>query len=265
MAVAVAASATLLLLLRLVAAEPLIVDCDRRGGVGSDGSFGSMVAARDALRKRRSRLVATDSWYPHADVEVRGQCTESLELSGPLDAHVSWSGLGGATHSGGVPLPLSVLEPVSIPPLLALLPTPVHSVVKQVNLSALGLNASSIGSLGPHHYPGGDAQINFFLFEGSGQAELFWDGEPLHLARYPNSPDDQLLIPQNSMSIASVHREGPNGIEVTAIKKDVAAGLAPTTTQLSRWSDELAAGRHVWAHGATTPRTPCFYTLQSEF
>jgi hypothetical protein len=26
----------------------------------------------------------------------------------------------------------------------------------------------------------------------------------MHLARYPNSPDDQLLIPQNSMHIAAV-------------------------------------------------------------
>ena len=231
--------ATLLLATRSACAAPLIVDCDRGG---------SLVAARDALRQQRL-LLPTDTPYPHASVEVRGRCRGSLELSGALDAHVSWSGHGGALHSGGLPLPPSALEPVSSAAVKALLPAAVHTVVQQVNLTALGLNASDMGTLRPHHYPGGDAQINFFLFEGSGQAELFWNGEPLHLARYPNSPDDQLLVPQNSMRIASVHRQGNAGVEVTTIKSSKVAGLAPSNTQLKRWADELAAGRPVWAHG----------------
>lgn len=163
-----------------------------------------MTAARDVLREQRRRMQVTGSSYPRASVVVRGHCAESLELSGAIDAYVSWSGEDGASHSGGLAVPFGAVEPVTDPAVRKLLPTSAAGMVRQVNLSALGLNASSIGKLRPHHYPGGDAQINFFLFEGSGQAELFWDGEPMHLARYPNSPDDQLLIPQNSMHIAAV-------------------------------------------------------------
>eukprot|EP01043_Picozoa_sp_COSAG02_P029718 COSAG02_NODE_1862_length_10609_cov_36.585616_8_plen_116_part_00 len=46
-----------------------------------------------------------------------------------------------------------------------------------------------------------------------------------------------------------MHR-GPNGAEVITIKESsTESDLGPSSQQLSRWSDELAAGREVWAHG----------------
>ena len=55
----------------------------------------------------------------------------------------------------------------------------------------------------------GDAQINFFMYQSVGSPELFWDdGVPLHRARFPNSDDDQLLIPNNSITISSVRGGG---------------------------------------------------------
>ena len=51
------------------------------------------------------------------------------------------------------------------------------------------LSRDDLGALGPHHYPGGDAQINFFKFLPSGAAELFWDGAAMHRARYPNEDE----------------------------------------------------------------------------
>jgi hypothetical protein len=231
------------------AAPRLVVDCDRRGGAAA--TLSSLVAARDALRQQRlsSPAAAAGGFHPRASVEVRGRCTGSLELTGPLDANTDWIGAppGPAAHSGGLALALDALEPVTSPAAMALLPPSVHSAVRQVNLTTLGLNASDLGKLGPHHYPGGDAQINFYLFTGSGQAELFWNGEAMHLARFPNSADDQLLIPQNSLHIASIHHV--NGAEVTSMHSADGENIIPTASQLGRWAEELATGRSVWAHG----------------
>ena len=47
------------------------------------------------------------------------------------------------------------------------------------------------------------------MYQPAGSPELFWeDGVPLHRARFPNSQDDQLLIPNNSMAITSVRGGG---------------------------------------------------------
>lgn len=119
--------------------------------------------------------------------------------------------------SGGRTLPASSLTAVTDPKLLRMIPPTVHSMVRQVNLSALGFTTEDIGELGPHHYPGGNAQIDFFKFLPSGAAELFWNGVPYHRARFPNEDDDQLLIPQNSVLIEAVKQGTSPGHEVTRL------------------------------------------------
>ena len=242
------------------AATRLVVDCDQQQAGASDAaaapsSFPTLAAARDELRRARAEAAgAADAQHAAATIEVRGRCAEGpLELSGPLDSSVRWVGAPGAAHSGGLQLPASELAPVSDPAALALLPSGAHAHVQQLNLSALGLNASAVGKLGPHHYPGGDAQINFFLFEPTGAAEVFWaNGAALHRARYPNSDDDQLLIPQNSMLVTSVHH-GDGGAEINSVgdslPEDGRGVPVQGSAQLARWAAELASGRDVWAHG----------------
>ena len=232
----------------------LAVDCS---ATPAHGSLPSLEAARDALRARRTAADESAGVgghaHPRATIEVRGRCSGPLTLSGPQDSGVSWLGVGPAAHTGGLQLPADKLRAVTDPAALALLPSTAAGAVKQMNLSALGLNASALGKLKPHHYPGGNAQINFYLFEGSGQAEAFWGGgEALHLARYPNSVDDQLLIPQNSMLIRSVHH-GENGAETNSVSdslgEDGRGVPVRGSAQLATWAVELAAGRQVWAHG----------------
>lgn len=218
-------------------------------------------------RRPASRRLKRQTAAAQATVSVRGRCSGPLKLSGPLDASVTWLGVGAAAHTGGLELPVGKFGPVTDPTALGLLPSVSAGAVKQLNLSALGLDTNAIGKLKPHHYPGGNAQINFYLFEGSGQAELFWGEEALHLARYPNSEDDQLLIPQNSMLIRSV-QHGESGAEVNRVSdmpsEDGRGVPARGSARMSKWASELAAGRDVWAHGecekepqqALTPTLP---------
>jgi hypothetical protein len=92
--------------------------------------------------------------------------------------------------------------------ILAQLPASARTLVKQVDLSSLGIKSTDVGKLSPHVYPGGNAQIDFYKFTATA-AELFWDGTPLHRARYPNGPD-QMMIPQNSMIISKTHARTAN-------------------------------------------------------
>ena len=165
----------------------LEVDC---GPNPPAGAHTSLAGARDALRKLRSNALNERSQRTPAVVRVSGVCPGPLVLEGELDAAVSWVAGSGAVApqiSGGLQLPAAGFGPVTSEAALGFLPpaaTPAGVAhVLQLNLTALGLNASALGELGPHLYPGGDAQIDFFKFTGTG-AELFWDQVPLHRARY---------------------------------------------------------------------------------
>ena len=227
-------------------ARVLSVDCDRAVGLpaAEPPTYRSLTAARDALRAARDGGVGGDASDGRATVVVRGRCegTEPLEL-GPRDANTDWVAhdAGGATISGGRALPSSMLAPVTDAAVLALLPATARTVARQLNLSAVGLAREDIGELVPHTFPGGDAQIDFYKLRGSGAAELFWGGRPLHRARHPESDDDQLLVPQNSLMIKAVHREPGSFRELTTV--DVGA------SRLAAWGRELAAGRKLWTHG----------------
>ena len=65
---------------------------------------------------------------------------------------------------------------------------------------------------------------------------------PKRPTRYPNEPDDQLLIPQNALHIDSCSSDGPGSRSVVG-----SAGI--DAARAARWSAELSAGRELWAHG----------------
>jgi hypothetical protein len=243
----------------------LTVDCSGQ----TASAFSSLLEARDALRalRRRSRLTRTQhrdatAEHPRAIITVRGTCAAGLHLEGPQDGNVEYVGELGAAISGGLPLDPAAFTAVTEPTALAGLPASAKRQVKQLNLTALGLTADRIGELGPHVYPGGNAQIDFYKFEPVGASELWWGKRrPLHRARFPNVQDDQLLIPQNSMVIGHVERtplerQGGGALEVMTTSSGTSTGrkythreLVPTPAQLEAWAAELAAGRKVWAHG----------------
>ena len=111
---------------------------------------------------RRLRITSSSArsrghQHSRATVEVHGRCTGPLHLSGSLDSNVDWIGVGNASHSGGLALPTSAFISVTSPSVLELLPKSARTEVLQLNLSALGLNQTSIGQLNRHYYLGGIA------------------------------------------------------------------------------------------------------------
>ena len=108
-------------------------------------------------RQRIASSPARSRGYQHsrATVEVHGRCTGPLHLSGSLDSNVDWIGVGNASHSGGLALPTDAFTSVTSPSVLELLPKSARTEVLQLNLSALGLNQSSMGKLSRHYYLGG--------------------------------------------------------------------------------------------------------------
>ena len=94
--------------------------------------------------------------HQRATVEVHGQCSGPLHLSGSLDSNVDWVGVGNASHSGGLALPAADFVPVTSPSVLKLLPASARKEVLQLNLSALGLNRTAMGHLNRHYYLGGN-------------------------------------------------------------------------------------------------------------
>lgn len=223
--------------------------------------FTSLVGARDALRRHRDKRELSSPGpqsirpqHPRATVEVHGRCTGTLELTGHIDGNVAWIGAPNASHSGGLELPSEHFFPVKSPTVLRVLPPAARDHVLQLNLSAIGLNRTAIGELGRHYYPGGDAQINFFLFRSFGAAELYWNGGlPLHRARFPNVADDQLLIPQSSMVISAVRHGGTQQAKEPVVRTESVVEVnkvsSVETGRLKAWGTELANGRAIWAHG----------------
>ena len=79
------------------------------------------------------------------------------------------------------------------------------------------------------------------------QAELFWSGGggggggvPLHRARHPNSPDDQIMIPQNSIKIAKKLNDGkrsrqkPESMTAVATPLPLPAAAAAAAVEAAR-------------------------------
>lgn len=79
------------------------------------------------------------------------------------------------------------------------------------------------------------------------QAELFWSGGggsgggvPLHRARHPNSPDDQIMIPQNSIKIAKKLNDGkrsrqkPESMTAVATSLPLPAAAAAAAVEAAR-------------------------------
>ena len=214
-----------------------------------DGAHTSLVSARDALRREPTPRSA-------ATILVRGRCSIppggfTLEAA---DANVLWSGVvgTGASITGGVSIPTAALKAVTDPHILAQLPAAARSRVRAVDL--VNVTAEELGTLQPHAYPGGNAQIDFFKFTPTA-AELFWDAAPLQRARYPNSPD-QLMIPQNSLRVMEHKLTSGSGNETIIIgcpsSADAWCSASTLAARLRAWGTELAQGRDLWAHGEWT-------------
>lgn len=160
---------------------------------GSDPALRSLTEARALLSKRRGAGAPPQPVI----VNVHGTCNEQLLLSaadgGVNEAtRISFRGVPGtrAGISGALPIFSDSLSPVSDPGILAQLQLPVRALVRQLNLSAMGVPLAPPAC---QPYVGGNSVMTPGLLEPAG-AELFAYGDPsvsgdagpLTPARFPN-------------------------------------------------------------------------------
>jgi len=143
--------------------------------------FATLERARDAVRESRragrAQAAGTTIWLRAGDYPR----TVALELtdadSGAVDEPVVWRAfgndkvrlIGGRTVAG--------FGPVDDPDVSGRLPANARASVRQVDLRALGLDAF------------GELSRRGYALQAPGHCELFYDGRPMPLARWPNDGD----------------------------------------------------------------------------
>jgi uncharacterized membrane protein YgcG len=156
--------------------------------------------------------------------------------SGTPTAPITFRGAAGAAGgaaviSGGVSIPNSALRPS---PLHHTLPAGLK--VLSVDLAALGVNISDLGSLAPGT-----------LGECSGsQMELVEDGKVMTLARWPNANSSNSSSSRSSGSSSGGGGGGSGSSRATAADNDVDDGYPG----LNNWGNI----RKVWGMGGGTPQ-----------
>lgn len=143
--------------------------------------FASLEKARDTLRalRRADRLgPGPVTVWLHAGTHLRTRCLElTAEDSGTPSAPVRWESVPGSSVRllGGIPLPTTAWRPVSDPALLQRLPEQARAHVLEMDLEPLGIAVS--GTL---------QSRGFSRPTVAAHPELFHDGRPMPLARWPN-------------------------------------------------------------------------------
>ncbi len=145
---------------------------------GNDGPFATLDRARDAVREWRR----TGGGGPAEVVIGAGtyRLTESFVLgpedSGTANAPVVWRAAEGLEVRliGGVEVTASELKPVTDPATLNALRPEARERLRRIDLSALGVTLRS-----------GFAALGFGFPDIAADPEIFADGEPLRLSRWP--------------------------------------------------------------------------------
>ncbi len=167
---------------------------------GTDGPFATLARARDALRERRAAGQPAEGavvWLHAGTYRLDRTLVFDERDSGQPDAPVVYRAAPGAEVrlSGGAAVPASALQPVADPGILERILSPeARRAVRCVNLRALGIG--DLGVMRPRGFrrPYVPAPL-----------EVFVDGEPLRLARWPNEgtvPIGRVLDP------GSIPRDG---------------------------------------------------------
>lgn len=203
------------------------------GGEGDIGSaanpFCSVAAARDRLRALQP---LPDGG---ATVILHGGSHQSFVLEGALD-----SGRAGApiVYTAAPGEPASVTGAVPIPP----------AAFKAWDGGTAGVLVAELGPLGITKGMLGGMQYDGSMSFGSCQhdkAELFWGGEAMTLARYPNKAADGswrfLYADEAGVFGAASPGQGSNGGTWFLMK------LGPNATKIKSWITENAAAS--WLHG----------------
>lgn len=181
----------------------------------SDGPFATLARARDALRALQplpeggARIVVRGGVYAE-----QAPLTLSAEDSGGEAAPVVYAAWPGETVSlrGGIVVP--ALQPVTIESTLARLDDTARGHVQQASLAALGLTA--------------------FGSPAGGGAEVFFDGQPMTLARWPNA---------GFVKIADIVED--DGHQIHGIKGSTIGKFHYDDDRPARWTQEPDA----WLHG----------------
>ena len=175
--------------------HPLILHVSPRGSGTGDGSaarpFAEIVQARDFIRGLR----ATEPRSVAGGVEVRIEggtyvigrgLSFEAEDSGSAHAPVIYCAQPSAPAviSGGPSWSLSEFQPVKDPIALQRIPEAARSAVVQIELRAQGIHDYGILPLLGHSMSSLEAKTRYR--RGPVAPELFVNGHPLRLARYPN-------------------------------------------------------------------------------
>jgi len=149
----------------------------------SDGPFATLSRAREALREHGAPGTV---WLRGGDYVLTESFALTAEDGGTADAPVVYCALPGerARLLGGVRIP--TFEPLSDPGISARLTPEARAHVVEADLAALGL--SDYGQLRPRGFNrslsvGGSPEG---YRQPAAHAELFFDGRPMTLARWPN-------------------------------------------------------------------------------
>ncbi len=156
----------------------------RDGGPGTRehplASFQGALAKLQALENRAGAVV----WIQPGTYRFRRTLWMSTHCGGKPGAPVTWKALpGGEVRiTGGISVPASAFRPLGKDPLLSRFPKKARNRILRADLAALGVEDLGALALRGMHHPILPAP-----------AEVFFDGRPLDLARWPNQGFSRVL------------------------------------------------------------------------
>ncbi len=202
--------------------------------VGSDGNagtesapFATLEAARDAFRKTRGSSAGPITvWLRGGDYRRTRSFELSLEDSGTESSPVAWRGYPGerARLLGGTPLP--AFRPLTDPAVLKRLDESARGKVVAFDLRPLGM--ADFGDL---------KSRGFGRSTEPAHSELFFDGRPMTLARWP----DEGRFTRIAGFPAAAGKGDDHGGKIG----DLSRGFNYEGDRPARW----AASSNIWVHG----------------
>jgi hypothetical protein len=172
---------------------------------GEDGPFATLTRARDAIRELRAAGPLPEGgvtvWLHGGDYIASETFTLTAEDGGTREAPVRYSAMPGETvrFIGG--RVVSGFAPVTDTAVLGRLPEHVRGDVLQLDLRAAGV--SDFGELRRH---------GFGMGAGTAALELFFDGEPMTLARWPNEDWARIgKVPEDEEGVFLYSEDAPCG------------------------------------------------------
>lgn len=191
--------------------------------------FASLEAAKSAVRKYKAKKGVPSNGIKVLLHEGAYDLTETFALgeedAGKINAPVIWMGAAGEKVSitGGKTIPSSRFSPVTSREALSRLDPDASGKVLQVDLRAEGIN-----DFGQHR------QYGHALPVVPATLELFFNGEPMTVSRYPN---------KGAIKIGTVKDKG--SVPRTGDKSNRGALFAYTDSRHTKWAGQ----KNIWIQG----------------